>query len=330
MMTENTTNKLLQKLARNFGTNNIALIVSIVVLMLVMTLNYEYFLTWPNMKVVAMGFVLEAVVAIGMTLVIISGGIDLSVGSVLAFTAIVTAYGLKSGMPAPVAIIISLFGAGLIGFLNARMAKWFRVHPFIATLATMLMIRGVNLVVTDGATISGLGREFCFIGQAEMLGIPFPIVIFAVIAIAVGCCLKKHRFFRQVYFVGDNAQAARMSGINVDRFLAFTYIASAVLAGVAGVIAAAQYGSASNTFGQGVELRVITAVVIGGASLRGGVGTVFGTFLGVLFLAIVNNAFVMTEISSYWQEIVNGGMLLIAVLLGQSLNKRGRERIADK
>lgn len=305
---------------------NIGLSVSIILLMAGMSLGYQYFLTRANMEVLAMGFVLEAIMALGMTLVIISGGIDLSVGAVLAFTAILAGFLLNAGIGIPASIAISLVVAGMIGFLNAMMANLLRVHPFIATLAMMLTLRGVNQVMTKGATVSGFPGAFCFLGQGELLGIPVPLVVFAALAIFFGYCLKNHRFFQQVYFIGGNTRAARVSGIKVDRFLAFVYVTSAVLAGVAGVIAAAQYGSANNTFGQLAELKVITAVVIGGASLSGGLGTVFGTFLGVSFLAIVHNAFVMTGVSTYWQDVVNGAMLLIAVFLGEYLKSRGTRR----
>jgi ribose transport system permease protein len=312
-----------RKVVKAIGMHNIGLSVSSAILMVGMSLNYEYFLSWTNMEVLAMGFILESIMAIGMTLVIISGGIDLSVSAVLPLTAVLTGFALNAGVPIVPAIIISLVVAGVVGFLNATMASKLSVHPFIATLATMLMLRGINLVITGGATVSGFPKSFCFLGQGEVFGVPMPLIVFAALAFGVGYCLKNHRFFQQVYFIGSNRRAARMSGIKVERFLVFVYVTSAVLAGIAGVIAAAQYGSASNTFGQGSELKVITAVVIGGASLRGGLGTISGTVLGVLFLAIVNNAFVMTGVSSYWQDVVNGSMLLIAVFLGEYLKKRG-------
>jgi len=317
---------LLRRGVRAVGMYNIGLAGTIALLAVVMSVKYEYFLTRTNLEVAAMGFVLEAIMALGMTLVIISGGIDLSVGAVLPFSAILAGLSLGAGLGVVPAVVLAIVAAGVIGFANAGMAILFRVHPFIATLATMLTLKGVNLVITGGATVSGFPDAFCAMGQGRLrgVGVPIPLVIFAVLAVVIGYCLKNHRFFQQVYFVGGNPRAARTSGIKVTRFLLFVYVLSGALAGLAGVIAAAQYGSANNTFGQNAELRVIAAVVIGGASLFGGVGTIFGTFLGLLFLAIVNNALFMAGVSAYWHDIVNGAMLLMAVLVGESLRRRGR------
>jgi len=326
MMANNQKIGWVQKIIKTFGMYNIGLIISIIVLMLGMSIKYEYFLTWENMKVMAMGFVLEAIMSIGMTIAIISGGIDLSVSAVLPLTAILAGFLLNGGFPILLAIIIPLVVACIIGFMNGTMTNLLRVHPFIVTLATMLTLRGINLVITKGATISGFPKTFCFIGQGELIGIPFPLILFAILAIVIGYSLANHRFFQQVYFIGGNPRAARMSGLKVNRFLVFVYVLSSFLAGVAGIVAAAQYGSANNTFGQMAELKVIAAVFIGGASLYGGFGTMFGTFLGALFLAIIYNAFVMTGVSTYWQDVVVGSMLLIAVFLGAYLKKRGVRR----
>jgi len=293
-----------------------------------MQANFPRFLNPLNLEIMTVNFVPEAIIALGMTIVIITGGIDLSVAGVYPFAAIVVSKLLVAGVPIPLAIVLTILIAAGVGAINAFMTNTFKVHPFIATLATLLTLRGVNLVITDGATVSGLPAAFKAIGKARLIigdavvNIPLPLLVAAALAIIVGYLLANNRFFQQAYFIGGNKRSARMSGIKVERYLYFVFMFSAALAGVAGILAAAQLGAASNSYGQNMELRVITAVVIGGASLSGGVGTVLGTTLGVLFLAIVYNAFAMTGISTYWQDVVIGVMLLIAVFLSEFLKRR--------
>ncbi len=320
--------KFLSKLAKRIGIHNLALFSVLFVLVVVMSIISPYFLTPQNIEVIMMGFVLEGIMAIGMTLVILSGGIDLSVSSVLPFAAIITAFMLKAGWPPYVAIIITLAASTLIGFFNAFMKTALNVHPFIATLATMLTLRGFALAISSGANLSGFPESFFFLGQGRFLGIPFPIFMFVILALVFGSLLKRHRFFRKVYFIGYNPIAARLSGMNVAMFSLFVFGLSSFLAGFAGITAASIYGAAHNSFGIGAELRVITAVVIGGTSIvRGGSGSMAGTVLGVLFMAIIYNAFVMSGISTYWQDIVSGIMLLIAIFAVEWLKSRKMARV---
>jgi ribose/xylose/arabinose/galactoside ABC-type transport system permease subunit len=313
----------IKTLPKKIGTHNLALITINVVLIVVMASISPYFLTGANIEVILMGFVLEGIMAIGMTFVIISGGIDLSVSSVLPFAAIITGFMLKAGWPPFVAIIITLISSVLVGFFNASLKNILNVHPFIATLATMLTLRGLALAISSGANLSGFPESFFFLGQGRALGIPFPICVFIILALVMGLLLKKHRYFRQIYFIGYDPQAAKVSGMKVERFFLFVFGLSSGLAGLAGVLAASQYGAAHISFGIGSELRVITAVVIGGTSIvRGGSGTMFGTVLGVLFMAIIYNALVMSGISTYWQDVVNGIMLLAAIFFVEFMKNR--------
>ena len=289
---------------------------------------YPQFTDMANVEVLAMNFILEAFMALGMTAVIISGGIDLSVGAVLPFAAIVTGLQLRAGVPVPIAIGVSLAASAGVGALNATMTRAFRVHPFIATLATMLSLKGVSLVITRGAPVAGFPESFAFLGHGRILGVPFALVLFAVLAVAVGSVLAHHRYGQQVYLIGGNVRAARLSGVKVERVLMAVYVLSSSLAGLAGVVAASQYVSASTGFGQNSELRVITAVAVGGASLNGGTGSIGGSVLGVLFLAIVYNAFAMSGVSTYWQDVVSGVMVLAAVLLAQVAARESRARRA--
>lgn len=305
----------------------IGLVVAIAFIAIGMQTQFDIFLSTANIEVMIVNFLPEAIIALGMTLVIITGGIDLSVAGIYPFAAILVGQLLLRDVPIPIAILLTLAAAAGIGALNAFMFTTFKVHPFIATLATLLTLRGVNIVITEGATISGFPEEFGVIGQerlviGSLVSVPISVVIWLSIAVVIGYALANHRFWRFSYFIGGNRRSARMSGIKVEQYLYFVYMLSAALAGLAGIIVASQFGAASNSYGQNLELRVITAVVIGGASLFGGVGSIPGSMLGVLFLAVVYNAFSMSGISTYWQDVVIGVMLLIAVFMTEILTRR--------
>jgi ribose transport system permease protein len=305
------------------GLHSSAMIMMLLLLIVGMTIRSPYFLTIGNFEVIMSSFVLEAIMAIGLTFVIISGGIDLSVSAVLPMSAILVAMLLTAGVPIAISIILVLLFSILIGFFNAGLKIVLNVHPFIATLAMQLTLRGLALVISKGENVSGLPKAFTQIGQGYFLGILIPIWIFFVLILVFGYLLKHHKFFQQVYFIGWDPDAARVSGIKVNFFTLFVFGFSSFLAGLAGILAAAQYGAAHNSFALGAELKVITAVAIGGSSMvRGGTGTMFGTFLGIMFMAILNNAFMMSGISTYWQDVVTGVMLLLAILLAESLKSK--------
>lgn len=299
-----------------------ALAAGIALLAVVLSLAYPQFATRANLEVLAMGFLFEAFLALGMTAVVITGGIDLSVGAVLPLSAIVVASLLRMDVPVAAAVAITLGLAAAIGATNAGLITVLRVHPFIVTLGTMLSLKGLNLVVTQGAPIAGLPREFAVVANGRVAGLPAPVVLFGAVAALVALLLRRHCFWRQVYLIGGNARAAQAVGVGVPAVLTSVYSLSAVLAGVAGVLAASMYGTANAGFGQNIELRVLAAVVIGGASLNGGSGTVGGTLLGILFLAVLYNAFAMSGVSTYWQDVVTGTMVLGSVVGTELVSRR--------
>ncbi len=317
--------RVLKGVFRRLGFHSTALLGVLVLVSVVMQLRSPYFLTPVNIEVMLMGFILEAIMAVGMTLVIIAGGIDLSVSSVLPFSAIVVALLMTAGMPVAAAVVITLLLATVVGIINATLKTVLDVHPFIATLAMMLTIRGVAVVLSGGENISGFPEGFAHLGQGRFLSIPIPIAAFLALALIFGVLLHHHRFFQQIFFVGYDPRAARVSGINVTLVNYVVFGLSSLLAGFAGVVAASQYGAAHNSFAFGAELKVIAAVVIGGTNIvRGGSGNMFGTVLGVLFMAIIFNAFAMSGINTYWQEIVNGVMLLLAIFMVEWVHSRER------
>jgi ribose/xylose/arabinose/galactoside ABC-type transport system permease subunit len=310
-------------MVNKLGLHSFSMVLLLIILVVGMSIKSPYFFTMANFEVIMSGFVLEAIMAIGLTFVIISGGIDLSVSAVLPMSAILVALLMTNGVPVVIAVLLVLVFSILIGFFNAGLKIVLNVHPFIATLAMQLTLRGLALVVSKGENISNLPASFTHFGQGYFLGLLIPIWIFIVLIVVFGYLLKHHRFFQQVYFIGWDPSAARVSGIKVNRFTLFIFGFSSLLAGLAGILAAAQYGAAHNSFALGAELKVITAVAIGGASMvRGGTGTMFGTFLGIMFMAILNNAFMMSGISTYWQDVVTGVMLLVAILLAESLKAK--------
>lgn len=304
---------------------NSALIIMNALMLGIMGYLYPGFLSPFNLEVLSMGFITEAFMALGMTLVIIIAGIDLSIASVLPFTAIIVAMSLQKfaafeipvGINITLSILITLTAALLVGFINAFLINKLRVHPFIITLSMMLTLRGINLVITDGGTVSGFPSAFGWLGQGYLFGIPIPVVLFLIVGPLFGYILANHRYVQQAYFIGGNLRSAQLSGIDVQKFRIFVFMLSSGFAGLAGIITASQYNAANMAYGQNAELRVIASVIIGGTNLLGGSGTIFGTVLGVLFLATVYNAFTWTGISTYWQEVIMGSMLLIAVFIGQ-------------
>ncbi len=285
-------------------------------------------LTEANMRVMAMNMVFEGIMALGMTYVIIMGGIDLSVASVFAFAEILVAkLMVQAGLPMGLAIPVTLLVCATIGAANGAMVVAFRVHPLIITLGMLLTLRGVNLAITDGRSVSGFSDSFIWLGQGRIFGVPFPILFFVAAAVVLGVLLAHQRYFRQLYFIGGSERAARFSGVNVERVKISTYVLSSFLAGCAGIMAAAAFGAAHWGHGNLAELRAIAAVAIGGADIMGGSGTIFGTVLGVIFLAVVHNAFVVSAVNPFWYDVVNGVMLLLAVLVSRLIAQSNTKKL---
>ena len=300
------------------------LAISLGLLAAVLAVVYPSFGTAANLEVLAIGFLFEAFIALGMTAVVITGGIDLSVGAVFPFSAILTASLLRAEVPPALAVAITLAAAAAIGAMNAGLTVALRVHPFIVTLGTMLTVKGLNLAITRGAPVTGLPPEFAVVANGRILGLPASLLVFVLAAAGFAFLLRRHHFWQQVYLIGGNARAAAAVGVRVTPVLIVVYASCAMLAGVAGVLAASQYASANAGFGQNIELRVIAAVVIGGASLTGGVGSIGGTLIGLTFLAVLYNAFAMTGVSTYWQDVVTGVMVLGSVLATEMMTRRPR------
>ncbi|MEI6217628.1 MAG: ABC transporter permease [bacterium] len=299
------------------------LVAIIVLLGMGIAMRSDIFLTRDNLLVLLLGIAVESIVAVGMTVLMVSGGFDLSVGSTMAMTGAVAAYCLTAGVPVPLAIVIALAVGVAIGVANGMIIAYVGINPFITTLSMMSIVRGILLVITKGTNITGLPESFKVIGKGNLCGVQYPIIIAAVLLVVGDIALRKTRFLRQNYYLGGNEKAARLSGIPVRALKVFNYALIGFLAALAGVVMTARLGSASVTAGTGLELKVITAVIIGGASLQGGEGTVLGSFLGVLLMAVLISALTLLNVDMYWNTLVIGATLLLAVLIDKFTRPRG-------
>jgi ribose transport system permease protein len=278
-----------------------------------MTLVTPYFLSSSNFRALSIGLVPTAIIAVGMTMLLVAGGFDLSVGSVMALAGTVAALMVINGVPIWIAVILTLALGILIGIGNGLLVTIVGINPLVATLGTMSVTRGSALVLTEGRSVGNLPKEFGYMGDAAWAGIPLSVIIMIVIVIAGDVALRHARYLRQVYYIGANEGAAKLSGILVTRVRVVAYALTGFLAALAGLLLSSRLQAGTPTAGNGLELQVLAAAVIGGARLGGGAGTVFGAFLGVVFVGLINNAMTMLQVSVLWQIIVAGIILIVAV-----------------
>lgn len=300
----------------------------LVLLIIVVSLVSPVFMTQRNMMNVMKQTSITGILGVGMTFVLISGGIDLSVGSVIAISGVVAASTAvaNSGIPFALTILTAVGIGTLCGLINGIGVAYITYPPFIMTLGMMSAARGAALVYTNGKPIFGLSKSFVDVANGSLLGITNLIWFFIAVMIAGWFILKKTVFGRQVYAIGGNREAARLSGINVKKISVLTYILCATLAAASGIFMTARLGSAQPTAGTGMEMIVITASVIGGTSMFGGSGSIAGTFIGVIFMSILYNSMTLLRISVFWQQLVIGIILILAVIVDQ-INRERRERM---
>lgn len=292
-------------------------LIGLILLIIVVSILNPSFLTISNIFNVLRQVSISAIIAFGMTFVILTGGIDLSVGSTLALTGAVAASLLAGGFDPILSMGIALILGLILGGINGVIITKGKVAPFIATLATMTVYRGLTLVYTNGKPISGLGdhASFQLFGKGYFLGIPIPVITTLFTFGILYFILHKTTFGRRVYAVGGNEEAAKLSGINADRVKIAVYAISGFLAALSALILTSRLNSAQPTAGQSYELDAIAAVVLGGTSLNGGKGWIFGTLIGALIIGVLNNGMNLIGVSSFWQQVVKGIVILLAVLL---------------
>lgn len=292
---------------------NLGPLLGLLILCVVLTGLSDRFFTMDNLLNVTRQVSINAVISVGMTLVILTGGIDLSVGSILAFAGSITAGLLSGGQSLITAIIVGVVAGAFIGMINGALITRAGIPPFIATLGTMTAARGFTLVYTDGRPITGMEEAFRFLGGGYIAGIPVPVIIMSVIFLLAHIMLTRTKFGRYVYAIGGNEEAARLSGIGTKKILLSVYTLAGLLAGFSGVIMASRLNSAQPTAGAGFELDAIAAVVLGGTSLSGGVGTVGGTLIGAMIIGVLDNGLNLLNVSSFYQQVAKGVVILLAV-----------------
>jgi len=301
------------------------MVVLILVTGLIISLLTPRFLHPANFLAIARGFSVEGIVVVGMSMLLIAGAFDLSVASVMALSGIIAAWLIvKAQCTIPIAILGGLAVGATTGMINGIVVTRIKVNPLIATLGMMSIARGCALGFTEGHPVINLPKEFAIIGQGDLFGLPLPIAYTLAIVLIADILMRRGRALRQLYYVGGSEKAARLSGINVDRVIFLTFVASGIFASLAGIITTARLTSGVPTAFAGTELRVIAACVIGGCSLSGGEGTVLGALLGLIFMALVTNAMTLFGVSIYWEGVVTGTILVVAVSLDMISRRRLR------
>ena len=301
----------------------------LVALIVIFTLYNPMFLSARNIKNILTEVSIYGIIGVGMTYVILTGGIDLAVGSLLAFAAISGAFLMQAlggdfFMGWLVAMLAACAVGTMAGYLHGKVVTRFGVPAFIVTLGGLTVWRGATLIVNDGAPVSGFNEAFRWWGRGDVLGIPVPVLVFLVVALVGFVALRYTRYGRQVYAVGGNPEAARLSGLSVQSVVLSVYVITGFLAGLAGFLLSARLGSAEAVAGTGYELRIIASVVIGGTSLFGGLGGVGGTIVGALLIGVLINGLVIMNVSAYYQQVVIGIIIVLAVGFDTYAKSRGK------
>lgn len=307
-------------------------LIALFLLCLVISILSDKFLTTNNLWNVLRQISVNICISVGMTLIVLMAGIDLSVGSVLAFTSVVCAGLLKNGIAIQSldlfigftvlgSVLSSLIIGLMMGIFNGWVITKFSLPPFVATLAMLTIARGATMLYTQGIPISNLGSSFEFIGSGWLLGIPVPVWISTIMVLIVVFITKKTAFGRYIYAIGGNEKAAFLSGININNIKLAVYGIAGMMAAIGGVLVTSRLNSAQPNAGTSYELDSIAAVVIGGTSLSGGVGTVTGTVIGAVIIGVLNNGLVLLNVSPFWQQVVKGLVILLAVIIDKKSKK---------
>ncbi len=301
--------------------------IALVVLVVALSIASPMFLSTSNLMSILRQAAVYVIMGLGMSFVMMTGGVDLSQGSLLALIGVISAYIVQNVGSIPLAILASVVVGAVIGSINGTIISCLSIPPFIATLASMYLCRGLTLVITQASPIVLTNDAFKWIGTGSLLGLPVPVYIF-LIAAAVGQFILSYTATgRFILAVGSNQEAARLSGIKTRWNKCKAYILSGIMVSIAGIVYVSRLGAAQATAGQSYEMEAIAAAVLGGTSVMGGEGTVFGTVLGAIVVAIVRNAMVLLEISTYYQQVVTGAVILIAVIIDTQRKARAAKRV---
>jgi len=294
---------------------------TLLTLFVALSLASPYFLTYTNLASVVRQTAVINIMALGMTLIIIAGGIDLSVGAVLAFSGLLGTMAMEAGWPIFAGVLVGLLCGLFWGLTNGLLITQLKINPFIVTLGTLGIARGVTLIISDGLPVHRIPKQFSFLGEGNLLGVPFVLWVLVFCAVLTHVILEHTRMGRYAFAIGSNPEAAYYTGIPVAFHITAVYAYSGLLCGLAGMIEASRLMTGQPTAGQGYELQVIAAVVIGGGSLRGGEGSVIGTLVGAFIMGLLANGSDLLGISPYLQQAIIGGVIILAVAADE-LRKR--------
>lgn len=304
--------------------NKYGTILILLFLIAIVTIVSPNFLAMNNIMNILQQISVNGLIALGMTFVILTAGIDLSVGSILALSGMVLGMMILSGVNEVLAILIVLVLGAVLGFTNGFFISKVKLEPFIVTLATMTMFRGITLIISDGIPAMGVTASapiLDFLSQGKLFGVPIPTIIFLVVFLVLMVLLQNTVFGKGVYAIGGNEEVARLSSVPTDKIKTSVYVISGIMSAFAGIILTSRLSSSQPTAGVGFELDAIAAVVIGGTSLAGGRGRIFGTLIGVLIIGVINNGLNIMGVSAFYQQFIKGLIILIAVVLDRKSNK---------
>ena len=296
--------------------------ISLALLFVILSIASPYFLTSTNLASVIRQTAVINIMALGMTLVIVSGGIDLSVGSVLAFSGVIGATTMASGGSVPLGIIAGIISGTIWGCFNGILISKLRIPPFIVTLGTLGIARGLTLVISGGLPVVGLPKEHSFLGEGSVGPVPFVLVVLVVCAVLTHFAMRSTKLGRYTYAIGSNEAAAVYAGIAVARYKVAIYAICGMLTGLAGMIETSRLMTGQPTAGTSYELQVIAAVVIGGGSLSGGEGTVVGTLIGAFIMGLMSNGSDLLGVNPYWQQVIIGMVIILAVAMDEARKRR--------
>jgi ribose/xylose/arabinose/galactoside ABC-type transport system permease subunit len=309
-------------LRRRFDVQQWGIVFVLVALIIVISVASPVFLSPRNIRNVLQQTSILGILAMGMTVLMISGGIDLSVGSAISTVGVIAGTMLKAGVPAEAAIVAGLALGCAIGWMNGMLAAFTRAHPFILTLGTMTILQGVAIIITQGYPINDLGERFGYIGGAMIGPVPLIVILFFLVMAVCWLLLRYLRIGRIAYAIGGNEYTTYLAGIPVKRYKILFYVICGFFAGMAGLLLASRISSAIPNMGTGFEMNSIGASVIGGVPLTGGRGNVLGTLTGVLLLGIIANGLNLLHVDASWQYVVTGLIIIIAVIIHEQRHKR--------
>lgn len=307
-----------KSLIKSRNTKELSIIVVFALIVIVLSFASPYFMTVNNLTNILLQSSNIMLVAIGMTFIFISGNMDLSLGSIEALSsAVVSVVLVNMGMPLPIALLAAIAGGMLCGLVNGTLVAYFHFPPFIATLGMQSIARGLGLMVTGGVAVYGFPKSFSIIGKGKIWLIPVPVILFGILLVFAHIVLKHTKYGTNVFAVGSNEQAAGLSGINVKRIKLSVYVMSGIMAAIAGIVMTSRLNSGQATIGEYDVMDTVAAVAIGGTSMRGGVGSIRGTFIGVMIISTIKNGLNLLGVDAYVQQVAVGIIIIVAILIDQ-------------